>query len=50
MTESQVEDLQTGSTERNAGHASMEELAKDTVGRGFSNLPGQDSAPRRRRF
>jgi VWFA-related protein len=44
ITESQVKDLQTGSTERNAGHASMDELAKDTGGETFYNTNGLSDA------
>ncbi len=44
MTESQVKDLQTGSTDRNAGHASMDELAKDTGGETFYNTNGLSDA------
>jgi VWFA-related protein len=44
MTESQVNDLQTGSIERNAGHASMDELAKDTGGETFYNTNGLSDA------
>jgi VWFA-related protein len=44
MTESQVKDLQAGSTDRNASHASMDELAKDTGGETFYNSNGLNDA------
>jgi VWFA-related protein len=47
MTQNQVNDLQTGSTERNAGQASMDELAKDTGGEAIYNTNGLNDAVNR---
>jgi|CZKD01.1.fsa_nt_gi VWFA-related protein len=44
MTQYQVNDLQAGSTERNAGFAAMDELAKDTGGEALYNTNGLNDA------
>jgi VWFA-related protein len=44
MTQYQVTDLQAGSTERNAGFAAMDELAKDTGGEALYNTNGLNDA------
>jgi VWFA-related protein len=44
MTQSQVGDLQAGSTERNASFAAMDELAKDTGGEALYNTNGLNDA------
>jgi VWFA-related protein len=44
VTQSQVNDLQAGRTDRNASHASMDELATDTGGETFYNTNGLSDA------
>jgi hypothetical protein len=44
MIQYQVSDLQAGSTERNAGFAAMDELAKDTGGEAYYNTNGLNEA------
>jgi VWFA-related protein len=44
MTEYQVKDLQGGTTERNAGYAAMDELAKDTGGEALYSTNGFNEA------
>jgi VWFA-related protein len=44
MTQYQVNDLQAGSTERNASFAAMDELAKDTGGEALYNTNGLNDA------
>lgn len=44
MTQYQVHDLQAGATERNAGFAAMDELAKDTGGEALYNTNGLNDA------
>jgi VWFA-related protein len=44
MTQAQLADLQQGQTQRNSGHASMDELARDTGGEAYYNTNGFNDA------
>ena len=44
MTQAQLADLQNGQTQRNSGHAAMDELARDTGGEAYYNTNGFNEA------